>query len=65
MQINYFKFYLLQVPHVGPKSPADNNYQPGFSTNLMLKDLSIALEARQLVKLSALLNVGIQIDSFG
>ena len=30
---------------VGPKSPADNDFQPGFSGNLMLKDLTIALKA--------------------
>ncbi len=30
---------------VGPSSPADNNFQPGFSGNLMLKDLTIALKA--------------------
>ena len=28
------------IENVGPKSPADNNFQPGFSTNLMLKDLT-------------------------
>jgi len=33
------------IENVGPKSPADNNFQPGFSTNLILKDLTIALEA--------------------
>ena len=30
---------------IGPNSPADNNFQPGFSANLMLKDLTIALKA--------------------
>jgi 3-hydroxyisobutyrate dehydrogenase len=30
---------------VGPNSPADNNFKPGFSANLMLKDLTIALKA--------------------
>ena len=25
--------------------PADNNFQPGFSANLMLKDLTIALKS--------------------
>ena len=33
------------VTDVGPKSPADINFEPGFSVNLMHKDLSIALEA--------------------
>tara|TARA_A100001015_G_scaffold310795_1_gene412826 strand:- start:2681 stop:3553 length:873 start_codon:yes stop_codon:yes gene_type:complete len=33
------------IEGVGPSSPADNNFQPGFSGNLMLKDLTIALKA--------------------
>lgn len=33
------------LPGVGPQSPADNNYQGGFATALMLKDLSLATEA--------------------
>jgi len=33
------------IEGVGPNSPADNNFQPGFSANLMLKDLTIALNA--------------------
>ena len=33
------------IEGVGPNSPADNNFQPGFSVNLMLKDLTIALKA--------------------
>ena len=33
------------VPGVGPKSPADNDYQPGFTAALMLKDLRLAAEA--------------------
>jgi len=33
------------IEGVGPNSPADNNFQPGFSGDLMLKDLTIALEA--------------------
>jgi len=33
------------IEGVGPKSHADNNFQPGFSGNLMLKDLTIALKA--------------------
>ncbi len=33
------------IKGVGPQSPADNNFQPGFSASLMFKDLSIALKA--------------------
>jgi 3-hydroxyisobutyrate dehydrogenase len=33
------------IPNIGPKTPADNKYQPGFSGNLMLKDLTLALQA--------------------
>lgn len=33
------------VPGVGPQSPADNGYQGGFATALMLKDLGIAMDA--------------------
>jgi 3-hydroxyisobutyrate dehydrogenase len=33
------------VPGVGPQSPADNGYQGGFATALMLKDLNLALAA--------------------
>ncbi len=33
------------ITGVGPKSPADNNFEPGFSANLMYKDLSIAIKA--------------------
>ncbi len=33
------------VPGVGPQSPADNDYQPGFAAALMLKDLKLAMEA--------------------
>jgi 3-hydroxyisobutyrate dehydrogenase len=35
------------VPGVGPQSPADNGYQGGFATALMLKDLGIAMDAAQ------------------
>ena len=35
------------VPGVGPKSPSDNDYQGGFATGLMLKDLKLAMEAAQ------------------
>ncbi len=33
------------VPGVGPQSPADNNYLPGFAASLMLKDLNLAMNA--------------------
>lgn len=35
------------VPGVGPESPADNDYQGGFATALMLKDLRLAMAAAQ------------------
>jgi 3-hydroxyisobutyrate dehydrogenase len=35
------------VPGVGPKTPADNDYQGGFATALMLKDLKLAMEAAE------------------
>ena len=37
------------VPGVGPQSPADNDYQGGFATALMLKDLMLAMEAAKSV----------------
>jgi 3-hydroxyisobutyrate dehydrogenase len=33
------------APGIGPKSPADNDYTPGFSTDLMVKDLGLAQSA--------------------
>lgn len=33
------------MPGIGPKSPADNNYAPGFAAPLMLKDLTLAMTA--------------------
>ena len=33
------------APGVGPNSPADNGYEPGFSTDLMLKDLRLSQQA--------------------
>ncbi len=33
------------IKGIGPTSPADNDFKPGFSSNLMLKDLTIALKA--------------------
>lgn len=35
------------VPGVGPQSPSDNDYQGGFATALMLKDLRLAMEAAE------------------
>ncbi|WCT80220.1 3-hydroxyisobutyrate dehydrogenase (plasmid) [Novosphingobium humi] len=35
------------VPGVGPTTPADNGYQGGFATALMLKDLKLAMAAAQ------------------
>lgn len=35
------------VPGVGPQSPSDNDYEGGFATALMLKDLGLAMEAAQ------------------
>lgn len=33
------------APGVGPHSPADNNYEPGFAADLMLKDLRLSQQA--------------------
>jgi len=33
------------IKNVGPKSPSDNEFKGGFSTNLMKKDLTLAIEA--------------------
>ena len=33
------------APGIGPESPADRNYQPGFAADLMLKDLKLARTA--------------------
>ena len=35
------------LPGVGPQTPADNDYQGGFATALMLKDLKLALAAAE------------------
>lgn len=35
------------VPEVGPASPADNQYQPGFSGSMMLKDMKLSQSAAQ------------------
>jgi 3-hydroxyisobutyrate dehydrogenase len=33
------------VPGIGPKSPSDNGYKPGFAADLMLKDLNLSQQA--------------------
>ena len=35
------------APGIGPKSPADNGYRPGFAADLMLKDLRLAQQAAE------------------
>lgn len=35
------------APGVGPQSPADNGYEPGFAAELMLKDLGLAQQAAE------------------
>ena len=35
------------APGIGPKSPSDNDYAPGFASELMLKDLRLAIDAAQ------------------
>lgn len=37
------------VPGIGPKSPADNGYKPGFAAELMLKDLKLSQQAAESV----------------
>ncbi len=37
------------APGVGPVSPADNDYRPGFSAELMLKDLRLSQKAAEQV----------------
>ena len=37
------------APGVGPVSPADNDYKPGFAAELMLKDLGLSQQAAELV----------------
>lgn len=40
------------APRVGPKAPSDNNYIPGFSSDLMLKDLMLSQNAASETKAS-------------
>ena len=35
------------APGIGPQSPADNDYAPGFAAELMLKDLRLAQQAAE------------------
>jgi 3-hydroxyisobutyrate dehydrogenase len=35
------------APGIGPKSPADNGYKPGFAADLMLKDLRLSQQAAE------------------
>jgi 3-hydroxyisobutyrate dehydrogenase len=37
------------APGVGPTSPADNGYKPGFAAELMLKDLGLSQQAAEAV----------------
>lgn len=37
------------APGVGPVSPADNDYKPGFAAELMVKDLGLSQQAAELV----------------
>ena len=38
------------APDVGPHSSADNDYLPGFSAAMMLKDLALAQDAASMTK---------------
>ena len=40
------------APNIGPHSPADNDYKPGFASELMLKDLRLAQQAASTVNAS-------------
>lgn len=37
------------APGIGPHAPSDNNYQPGFAAELMLKDLRLSQQAAEAV----------------
>ena len=37
------------APGIGPQSPSDNNYTPGFAAELMLKDLGLSQQAAEAV----------------
>lgn len=36
------------APGIGPQSPADNGYKPGFASELMLKDLRLSQQAAEM-----------------
>lgn len=36
------------APGIGPQSPADNDYKPGFAAELMLKDLGLSQQAAEM-----------------
>ena len=38
------------APGIGPESPADNDYAPGFAADLMLKDLRLSQKAAETAK---------------
>ena len=46
------------VPGVGPQSPADNGYKPGFAAELMLKDLKLSQQAADSVAAQSLMGAG-------
>ena len=37
------------APGIGPKSPADNDYKPGFAAEMMVKDMTLAQQAAESV----------------
>ncbi len=37
------------APGIGPKSPADDDYRPGFAAELMMKDLKLSQQAADMV----------------
>ena len=37
------------APGIGPQSPSDNDYTPGFASELMLKDLGLSQQAAEAV----------------
>jgi len=37
------------APGIGPQSPADNGYKPGFAAELMMKDMALSQEAAEQV----------------
>ena len=38
------------APNIGPQSPSDNDYNPGFAAELMLKDLDLSQKAAKAVQ---------------